>query len=234
MKKQGFTLIELLVVIAIIAILAAILFPVFAKAREKARQTTCSNNLKQLSMAMLQYCQDYDETYPLMTVDNASKAPMDGYYQWFGTSWVWNQLLEPYAKTAASYYCPSVPKTVKLPWGNYGYNAAIAWGAMAKQMSKIKSPSDCYMIMESQDYYFSSTFAKSPTSSDFIVGAGSAGQAVPSGITNPRTLREFNSGRHSMNGPIVAFCDGHVKWVNAGIVLQEGQKSNSGAFNPDN
>jgi prepilin-type N-terminal cleavage/methylation domain-containing protein len=60
--KRGFTLIELLVVIAIIAILAAILFPVFAKAREKARQTSCLSNCKQIALACLQYAQDYDET----------------------------------------------------------------------------------------------------------------------------------------------------------------------------
>jgi prepilin-type N-terminal cleavage/methylation domain-containing protein len=63
-KTRGFTLIELLVVIAIIAILAAILFPVFAKAREKARQTSCLSNLKQLSLAILQYTNDNNETYP--------------------------------------------------------------------------------------------------------------------------------------------------------------------------
>src|ERR1700722_16915261 len=64
MKRTGFTLIELLVVIAIIAILAAILFPVFAAAREKARQTSCASNLKQIGLAILQYAQDYDELYP--------------------------------------------------------------------------------------------------------------------------------------------------------------------------
>jgi prepilin-type N-terminal cleavage/methylation domain-containing protein len=65
MRGNGFTLIELLVVIAIIAILAAILFPVFAAAREKARQTACSSNLKQLGLAFVQYTQDYDEQYPV-------------------------------------------------------------------------------------------------------------------------------------------------------------------------
>jgi prepilin-type N-terminal cleavage/methylation domain-containing protein len=63
-QRGGFTLIELLVVIAIIAILAAILFPVFAQAREKARQTTCVSNLKQIGTAFMMYVQDYDETYP--------------------------------------------------------------------------------------------------------------------------------------------------------------------------
>jgi len=69
-RKSGFTLIELLVVIAIIAILAAILFPVFAKAREKARQTTCTSNEKQLGLAFAQYNQDYDENYPVGITTN--------------------------------------------------------------------------------------------------------------------------------------------------------------------
>ncbi|MBZ0172326.1 MAG: DUF1559 domain-containing protein, partial [Phycisphaerales bacterium] len=63
-RRLAFTLIELLVVIAIIAILAAILFPVFARAREKARQSSCASNLKQLALGLMQYAQDYDETYP--------------------------------------------------------------------------------------------------------------------------------------------------------------------------
>jgi prepilin-type N-terminal cleavage/methylation domain-containing protein len=98
-RKRAFTLIELLVVIAIIAILAAILFPVFAKAREKARMSSCTSNLKQLALACLQYVQDYDEHYP---------------GGWCGGGGSTQQLMcmaaiQPYAKNIQIYHCPSDP-----------------------------------------------------------------------------------------------------------------------------
>src|SRR5579872_2787695 len=77
--RRGFTLIELLVVIAIIAILAAILFPVFARAREQARKASCISNMKQLGLAALMYTQDYDETWPTMYLEAARLVPNDIY-----------------------------------------------------------------------------------------------------------------------------------------------------------
>src|SRR6266542_2865473 len=88
-KRHGFTLIELLVVIAIIAILAAILFPVFAQARAKARQATCLSNLKQLGTAFMMYAQDYDETYPMSNYGLPS-----------GVNRSWQYLIDPYVKAA--------------------------------------------------------------------------------------------------------------------------------------
>src|SRR4026208_1959709 len=85
-RRTGFTLIELLVVVAIIAILAAILFPVFAQAREKARQTSCLSNMKQVGLAMNMYLGDYDETFPWSTSSQQS-------------GWTWYQSLDPYIKT---------------------------------------------------------------------------------------------------------------------------------------
>src|SRR3954465_1382903 len=97
-KRLGFTLIELLVVIAIIAILAAILFPVFAKAREKARQISCVSNLKQMGLGIMQYVQDNDECM----------IPRTLYYN--GSDHVWTQLMQPYVKNQNIFQCPSNPR----------------------------------------------------------------------------------------------------------------------------
>jgi len=109
-KMSAFTLIELLVVIAIIAILAAILFPVFAQAREKARQAACISNLKQLGTGLMQYVQDYDETYPKSesggTPAPGGNAPMPDGRTFFGR-WRWQLQMYPYVKNLGVFVCPS-------------------------------------------------------------------------------------------------------------------------------
>lgn len=123
-KRNGFTLIELLVVIAIIAILAAILFPVFASAREKARQTTCASNERQLTLAFIQYIQDYDQHCPF----GYWQAPGQGFSQnyWLNDQGIgWANQLYPYVKSVGVYACPddtakpnaSLPNVV-----SYAYN----------------------------------------------------------------------------------------------------------------
>jgi prepilin-type N-terminal cleavage/methylation domain-containing protein/prepilin-type processing-associated H-X9-DG protein len=108
-RRPGFTLIELLVVIAIIAILAAILFPVFAQAREKARQASCSSNLKQIGLAVLMYAQDYDETLPFAAV-NPPGVPLI----------MWYDLVEPYVKSGTA-------GTINAVAGAAGRRAAPFW-----------------------------------------------------------------------------------------------------------
>lgn len=110
-RASAFTLIELLVVIAIIAILAAILFPVFAQAREKARQASCLSNQKQCALGFLMYGQDYDEILPCVgftnsdtTIDMYGKTSAPG--QWLEIRY-WTGLLMPYTKNRQIYFCPS-------------------------------------------------------------------------------------------------------------------------------
>ena len=116
MGKRAFTLIELLVVIAIIAILAAILFPVFSSAREKARQTSCLSNLRQIGMAFAQYVQDYDEQLPSRR-DLKASLP-GGWKPWTGwptsdprAGWA-AQVMYPYTKSYDIWLCPSVKGTL--------------------------------------------------------------------------------------------------------------------------
>ena len=105
-NRKAFTLIELLVVIAIIAILAAILFPVFAQVREKARQTSCASNMKQLGLGIIQYVQDYDETYPVAIDSGLDYAGSQTAH--------WTQKVLPYIKANGVYGCPDDPGAGRL------------------------------------------------------------------------------------------------------------------------
>jgi prepilin-type N-terminal cleavage/methylation domain-containing protein/prepilin-type processing-associated H-X9-DG protein len=127
--KKAFTLIELLVVIAIIAILAAILFPVFAQARESARKTSCLSNVKEISLALTMYVQDYDERFPMwansMTTGTPGWDPVpalghpdpdcpDEVYHYTG----WDKMVQPYVKNRQIFQCPD----------NYGPGQGYTWG----------------------------------------------------------------------------------------------------------
>lgn len=192
-NNKGFTLIELLVVIAIIAILAAILFPVFAKAREKARQTSCASNLKQLGTSVAMYVQDYDETFPKLS----NTDPNTGVWYWF-------QVITPYVKSNKLFACPSDSGTsaTRMPadksasdtnWNlttdkvSYAFNANIA----GYSIGMIASPADVFLCWDS----------------DFGWYVGE-----PTNICRPVTAR------HS-EGENYAFCDGHVKWFKDAAVL---------------
>lgn len=134
--KRAFTLIELLVVIAIIAILAAILFPVFGRARENARRSSCQSNLKQIGLGMMQYTQDYDERFPIAYLHDTA---VTGYY------WGWMQAVQPYLKSTQIFQCPSdsdttVP-TLFANSANLGFVAPFHTSYLANQYMGMEDPS---------------------------------------------------------------------------------------------
>ncbi len=129
---RGFTLIELLVVIAIIAILAAILFPVFAKARENARKATCQSNLKQFAVGAMMYAQDYDETLCSHTM---SLTSTEGYPMWF-------DLFQPYIKNTDVKRCPSAPANAM----GYGYHVQIP--RTGRAMATLMKPAETLLIVD--------------------------------------------------------------------------------------
>jgi prepilin-type N-terminal cleavage/methylation domain-containing protein/prepilin-type processing-associated H-X9-DG protein len=192
--RRGFTLIELLVVIAIIAILAAILFPVFAKAREKARQSSCLSNLKQMGLAFLQYVQDYDERMP-----RANNAPCtyllpNGTVS-TSTNMLWHYQISPYIKNWQIYNCPS--NSVQLDLANYdssfgyGYHATEpTWNLAGRSIGELNVPAETIMLADSSYYLVDWDARVAPDNGD-----------PPAAIHN--------------EGANVTFCDGHAKWYKA-------------------
>jgi prepilin-type N-terminal cleavage/methylation domain-containing protein/prepilin-type processing-associated H-X9-DG protein len=183
MRGRGFTLIELLVVIAIIAILAAILFPVFAKAREKARQTSCLNNVKQLALGILQYSQDFDENFPYYCgFDNAvfPNGQVGANY--------WPNRIYPYVKNVQVFNCPSAPTQWKgEPNGSQvmiGVNLNIC--NLGVTQSQIVYPAQTALLGDTQgtSYVFFNTYQSGR------------------GLTP----------RHN-GGANMGFTDGHAKWM---------------------
>ncbi|MBQ0104621.1 MAG: DUF1559 domain-containing protein [Armatimonadetes bacterium] len=160
--KKGFTLIELLVVIAIIAILAAILFPVFAQAREKARQTSCLSNCKQLGTGLILYLDDYEETLPPCGGSNGFDLPQTifrSYFNGMGSfdATSWKDSLYPYVKNINMFYCPS-NKSSKQAAG-YAMNVNIAftretnsWRTAPLSLAQIKETSKLVFVTDSMIY----------------------------------------------------------------------------------
>jgi len=204
MRRRGFTLIELLVVIAIIAILAAILFPVFARAREKARQASCQSNLKQIGLSVHMYAQDYDERYPMNSYNVTDCVSQ--FHAGVGQRLWWYEALTPFVKSTQLWACPSKNQEdrvcgctaegeTRALWG-YGMNC---WPG--SQLNFTWAPKMAQVDMPASTVYASDA--------DCVVVRTDIAGAYPrpggSG-TCPTSFSPHNEGKNHV------YADGHVKW----------------------
>jgi len=195
-KPQGFTLIELLVVIAIIAILAAILFPVFAKVREKARQTSCLSNEKQIGLAIYQYVEDYDETCP------NGLNPYGGGQGWAGQVYT-------YVKSDAVFKCPDDSSVGNV--SSYAYNSNVttksptapAGSPTAVTVAQYNAPAKTVLLAE-----VANSIGYSVDSELTLTLAGNGGSAAGYGLGGP-----FDPSGYNNNGGTEPSSTGALKWA---------------------
>ena len=207
--KRGFTLIELLVVIAIIAILAAILFPVFARAREKARQTSCLSNAKQLVLGTMMYVQDYDEKF--FDDGYIPGSPFACGPPCYNQCW-WRFKVQPYVKNFQMMSCPS---GMDLDWssyyvqgqGNYGYNTWLA----NQKLGSIPAPAGRILISDARHWAIPACWPGNVAYPSAASGYNPCGAAAQANWTEIHT-------RHN-GGSNIGFADGHAKWMKSQEII---------------
>ncbi|BCM94314.1 hypothetical protein IAD21_06219 [Abditibacteriota bacterium] len=229
-RKIAFTLIELLVVIAIIAILAAILFPAFARARENARRASCQSNLKQLGLGVAQYTQDYDETMP-------NGLPNGNNWSGFG----WGSQIYPYVKSAQIFKCPSETNgDVSYAWNaqlndrQNGGNGSLARYQLVSRTLNLAEMTGSGTVRV--DLPMEISGAAGSTSWSPIDYGYNLAQSTTAGSTSvPGTLRyvtgQYGAGSHGtaqdaatprhLDGANYLFVDGHVKWLKGAAVSSD-------------
>ena len=233
-SKKAFTLIELLVVIAIIAILAAILFPVFAQARDKARSASCLSNARQLGTAVYMYVQDYDEQYYWQAAwDEQVQLGPGTWGASYQTYIRWPVQHLPYIKNEGVFKCPSdkIPQRSYCPApggggcvpfaSSYGVNLMImTYSAAPVSLAAISKPAEKIFIAEALtpfaccenwnvEYFRAANRAGGENGWSFGQMRSNVGAAIALGITDQQmsSLTRHQLGNH------VVYCDGHVKWV---------------------
>ncbi len=229
--KKGFTLIELLVVIAIIAILAAILFPVFAQAREKARQTNCLSNMKNIGTAIILYIDDNHETYP------QAYGAATQYEVCF-----WTGKIFPYVKDWKMYYCPShyysYDGSITAAFAGYGQpsqgNNALGGGYTENgdvltdnragnvaplKAARVKSPSNVVSVYEGSNWMMNdAAWANLGSYGCYLPGTYLANNVDRSNVLSGDALSDYNNGRHN-EGINLVYCDGHAGFEKSATVF---------------
>jgi prepilin-type N-terminal cleavage/methylation domain-containing protein/prepilin-type processing-associated H-X9-DG protein len=216
-KREGFTLIELLVVIAIIAILAAILFPVFARAREKARTSSCQSNLKQLALGLVMYIQDYDEKFPTYYWGEGNAGVPNSCTWWGG--------IYPYVKNVQIYTCPSSNLGGHKTWQvwinnnpafnipniqiNYGYNELIGNVSGGLKVANLSYPAETLVLADCTSTWLGGYWQSTdrPHLRRVAFARGNAPCGCPPDLTMNPDWALHNGGSN------LAFADGHVKWL---------------------
>jgi prepilin-type N-terminal cleavage/methylation domain-containing protein/prepilin-type processing-associated H-X9-DG protein len=245
--RRAFTLIELLVVIAIIAILAAILFPVFAQAREKARQISCASNLKQLTTGITMYVQDHDETYPradaATTVEDCRNAPGGCWLEGNPSFIFWQQMAQANIRNFGIMSCPSGPSSwfgTQPYHGHYAANEQVirrrpdfyGGGVPPRKLQDIRASASTYLILDGGAYSLHpvSDVLKPHGTFYYLPGTGEAAAAPTPADLDPSLVQDFKSGRHQ-GGVNVAYCDNHVKFAKSAEVHGQARRFRLGQTN---
>lgn len=214
-RNSAFTLIELLTVIAIMALLAAILFPVFTRARENARRSSCSNNTRQIGIGIMQYVQDYDEAYPLSTANDATGSTGNAFFE-DKAAFGWSVQIQPYVKSTQVLQCPSDTRqptpAIRGGFTDYVYNADIGGDNVAKSTKQSAFTHTTSTIILGDSFGDGGTFYGSGyhiiTPNNFKVLVQDSGTSV-----HPTYVGFFRAGRRHLDGANYVFADGHVKWL---------------------
>jgi prepilin-type N-terminal cleavage/methylation domain-containing protein/prepilin-type processing-associated H-X9-DG protein len=230
--KKGFTLIELLVVIAIIAILAAILFPVFGRARENARRSSCQSNLKQIALGVKQYVQDYDEKFPLQGTTQSTG---------------WAITIQPYIKSTQLFQCPSetnpavdtsLDPTLVASYGAAGYSDYWYNQRLSGQSEAAANYISNTLMNGDGGGTVASGGATGGQANYGLVGPGGAlaanaanGNLVGVAFNRAITGNISYAGRH-LEGANFSYADGHVKWLKPNAVtIDDGTVATSSSTN---
>jgi len=219
-RKAGFTLIELLVVIAIIAILASILFPAFARARENARRASCQSNEKQIGLGLFQYTQDYDEKLPCIEVAVVSGTPDNRFVSDLVT---WADVIQPYLKSTQLFVCPSATNytTPKAGSPPLAVNTEFVYGAVSDNLNP---PAFAFSQKPSWGIVSLASFTDTATTdlvAERIDIISSAHNYFVGDADGSRAFATTHFG-----GGNVLFADGHVKWMTPAKIRATGGQTN--------